>query len=143
MISRREKFIATRPPMTHEDFLLALQVPVSPVGWIVVVREAMGHFLKLPAFAIYPMDTWQTLEPFFPLDGWDEMGFILSLEAVGVEFLDDESQTLPRFIEGRFFWLRWRGSANIGEWSVRVAMHLISKNCNLKLRSINNDSFSS
>lgn len=137
MISRREQFTIMHPPMSHASFLTIAQVPEQLAAWVIAVREAMGHFLQLPSSVIYPADGWQTLEPFFPIDGWDDIGFVLSLEECGVEFLDEASQLLPRFVEERFFWLHWQGAANIGEWSVRVAKHLISSNC--RLDSSNND----
>ncbi|MBW4475253.1 MAG: hypothetical protein KME45_33485 [Stenomitos rutilans HA7619-LM2] len=140
IISQREQFAATHPPMSHKDFLETVQAPDQLAAWVVVVREAVARFLQLPPSVIYPMDGWRTLKPFFPLDGWDDIGFVISLEECGVAFLDDEApQSLPRFVEGRFFWLHWQGAVNIGVWSVRVATHLVNSNCRLRLVPSDND----
>jgi hypothetical protein len=130
MLSQREKFINARPLISHSEFLVSLQVPDRSQDFVIAVRETLGLYLNLPPFIIYPTDTLQTLKPFFPFNGWDDMEFIVTLEGCGVEFGSDEIQEqIPRFIDRRFFWIHHGGVANFGEWAIAVSEYLICNEC--------------
>ena len=85
MRNRREDFVAARPPFLHRDFCTGLGVGPELAAWVICVRRAMGCVLAIPPSALRPDDTWSVLLPLVPCD-WDDLGVVLALEKLGVEF---------------------------------------------------------
>jgi hypothetical protein len=94
----------------------------------------MACLCVVPPSVLYPQDTWQTLVPLLSCD-WDDLGFVLILEKLGVQFSTEAGQGLPRFLPGRFFWIHRPAPATFGDWAVAVAQHLITHGCRLAKRS--------
>jgi hypothetical protein len=136
MRNRREDFVAARSPLSHQDFCtrLGVGVRVELAVWVVCVRRAMGCVLAIPPSVLRPDDTWIVLLPLVPCD-WDDVGVVLALDGLGVEFPSERSQELPRFLPGRFFGKTWPAPATFGEWTVAVSNHLVEHGCRLTRRA--------
>jgi hypothetical protein len=133
MPTRHESFVAARSPLPHREFCARLGIVRDLEPWVICVRRAMGRLLAIPPSAIQPDDTWRDLVPLHPCD-WDDLGVVLSLEGLGVLFPSAQSEELPRFLPGRFFWKTWPAPATIGEWAAAVSNHLVGHGCRLTKR---------
>ena len=134
MPTPRERFVAARAPLPHREFCACLGVARDLDAWIICIRRAMGRLLGIPPSAIRPDDTWRNLVPLHPCD-WDDLGVVLALEGLGVLFPLAQSEELPRFLPGRFFWKTWPAPDTFGEWAVAVSRHLVEHGCRLTERS--------
>jgi hypothetical protein len=126
--TRRENFVAAREPLPHRDFCARLGVAPDTDAWIICIRRAMARLFAVPPSALYPRDTWRDLLPLLRCD-WDDVEVVLSLGELGVEFPSAQSEELPRFLPGRFFWKHWPAPATFGDWVVAVAEHLDRNGC--------------
>lgn len=133
MRNRRRDFVAARSPLSHGDFCARVGVSRDLELSVIYVRRAMGCVLAVPPSVLRPEDTWSVLLPLVPCD-WDDLGVVLALEKLGVEFPSERSKELPRFLPGRFFWKTWPAPATFGEWIVAVSNHLVDHGCRLTKR---------
>lgn len=132
--ARREVFVATRGPLSHHEFCTRLSVSPELAGWVIRVRRAIALVCAVPPAALHPEDTWEDIVS-LQCGDWDVVEVFQALEELGVEFPRGTSDApLPRFVPGRFLWLRWPAPATFGEWVVVVAMYLIERGCRLTRR---------
>src|SRR5579864_4479679 len=114
-----QKVVEDRPPLSDAEFVLELDVPPELYLFIATVREALAGICSIPAFAIYPEDTPQSLLRLADDDEEDKM--ILGLEDLLHIPVDIE---LSPFIGWRFFWLGKPGPQSVGEWIIAIAKRL-------------------
>src|SRR5437868_3906283 len=82
-ISRREQFVAGRPPIDDASFARMIGADREDVALVIAIRKAMGRLCLIPAEVIRGDDSTVELCRIVhgPMgDGWDDLGFLIELE---------------------------------------------------------------
>jgi len=121
MWGRKKKLLRRddRANMSDAAFVEALQLEEDDHAIAIAIRQAIAAMCKVDPEKINPEDDTDVLADHMDswhLDGWDEIGFVISLEEVLQKDIQTEDLKLPNFVTGRFFWKVWPGPPNFGIW---------------------------
>lgn len=119
----RRQFVSGRVPLSDAEFALRLGVRPELHRFMAAARESLARVCRVPASSLHPDDAPESLLKLLTCD-WDDVGLIMELEQILGIPIEDE---IPHFLGRRFFWSGETGPQTIGEWSVRVAEHLQSR----------------
>ena len=107
--------------MSDDEFTAALALPDEDHRLATAIRRTLAQMCRIEPEKLYPIDDTEMLSNHMPAEcfladaSFDELTFVLELEALtGLRLNLDEN--LPRFVPGRFFWLKYPKSQNLGAW---------------------------
>ena len=107
--------------MSDTEFVAALALADEHHRLATAIRQTIARLCRIDPQKLYPTDDTEMLSDHMPADfflaepGFDDLKFLLELEDLtGLEM--DVQENLPRFVPGRFFWLKYPKSENLGAW---------------------------